>query len=72
MNVLMIGGTGLLGSEAARELIKRGHSITSMALPPVPPGAELPAEMKIEFGTGEPPALGLVTTKGRCFCYFYI
>jgi len=50
MNVLMIGGTGLLGSEAARELIKRGHSITSMALPPVPPGAELPAEMKIEFG----------------------
>ncbi|HQN05542.1 MAG TPA: NAD(P)-dependent oxidoreductase [Anaerolineaceae bacterium] len=50
MNVFMIGGTGLLGSEAARELIKRGHSITSMALPPVPPGAELPTEMKIEFG----------------------
>lgn len=34
MNVFMIGGTGLLGSEAARELIKRGHSVTSMALPP--------------------------------------
>jgi dihydroflavonol-4-reductase len=50
MKVFMIGGTGLLGSEAARELIKRGHSVTSMALPTVPPGAELPAEMKIEFG----------------------
>ena len=46
----MIGGTGLLGSEAARELIKRGHSVTAMALPPLPPGAELPAELKVEFG----------------------
>lgn len=50
MNVFMIGGTGLLGSEGAKELIKRGHYVTTMALPPVPPGAELPAEMKIEFG----------------------
>lgn len=50
MNIFMIGGTGLLGSEAAKELIKRGHKVTSIALPPLPEGAVLPKEMKIEFG----------------------
>ena len=50
MKIFMIGGTGLLGSEAARELINRGHSVTSIALPPLPTGAELPKKMKIEFG----------------------
>lgn len=46
----MIGGTGLLGSEAARELISRGHEVTSIALPPLPVGTELPSKMKIEYG----------------------
>ena len=50
MKVFMIGGTGLLGSEAAKELIRRGHEVSSMALPPVPTGASLPPEMKLEFG----------------------
>ena len=50
MKIFMIGGTGLLGSEAAKELIKRGHEITSIALPPLPIGAKLPPEMKIEYG----------------------
>lgn len=50
MKILMIGGTGLLGSEAAKELIARGHEVTSIALPPLPTGAVLPKEMKIEFG----------------------
>lgn len=50
MKVFLIGGTGLLGSEAARELIRRGHEVSSIALPPLPPGAVLPPEMKIEFG----------------------
>lgn len=50
MKVFMIGGTGLLGSEAAKVLIERGHEVTSMALPPLPVGAELPPEMKIEYG----------------------
>ncbi len=50
MKVFMIGGTGLLGSEAARELIRRGHEVTAIALPPLPPGAVLPPEMKIDFG----------------------
>ncbi len=50
MKVFMIGGTGLLGSEAARILIARGHEVTSVALPPIPEGAQLPPEMKIELG----------------------
>ena len=50
MKVFMIGGTGLLGSEAAKELIARGHEVSSIALPPLPTGAVLPPEMKLEFG----------------------
>jgi len=50
MKVMMIGGTGLLGSEGAAELIRRGHEVSTVALPPLPPGAILPQEMKVEFG----------------------
>jgi Nucleoside-diphosphate-sugar epimerases len=50
MKVFMIGGTGLLGSEGAKELIRRGHSVVSIALPPIPEGAQLPKEMRIDFG----------------------
>ena len=50
MKVFMIGGTGLLGSEAAKELIARGHEVESLALPPLPTGAVLPPQMKLEFG----------------------
>ena len=50
MKIFLIGGTGLLGSEAARELIRRGHEVASIALPPLPEGAPLPPEMKLSFG----------------------
>lgn len=50
MKVFMIGGTGLLGSEAAKVLIERGHQVESIALPPLPEGAVLPPEMKISYG----------------------
>jgi nucleoside-diphosphate-sugar epimerase len=50
MKVFMIGGTGLLGSEAAKELINRGHSVSSIALPPVPTGSSIPKEMELSFG----------------------
>ena len=42
MRVFIAGGTGLLGSAGAIELIKRGHSVTSVALPPIPNGAQIP------------------------------
>lgn len=50
MKVFMIGGTGLLGCEAARILIEKGHEVTSVALPPLPEGAPIPKEMEIVFG----------------------
>jgi dihydroflavonol-4-reductase len=50
MKVFMVGGTGLLGSEGARELIRRGHAVSSVALPPIPTGASLPPEMSLAFG----------------------
>lgn len=50
MNVLLIGGTGLLGSAAATEFIKRGHKVKTITLPPIPEGAPIPEEMEISFG----------------------
>lgn len=50
MKVFMIGGTGLLGSEAAKVLIERGNEVLSVALPPLPKGAVLPPEMKTIYG----------------------
>lgn len=50
MHVFLIGGTGLLGSAAAAELIRRGHTVTSIALPPLPAGATLPEQMTLIFG----------------------
>jgi len=50
MHIFMIGGTGLLGAAAAELFIQRGHSVKSMALPPLPPGAALPPEMEIAYG----------------------
>jgi len=49
MKVFLIGGTGLLGSAAAEELIRRGHKVRSIALPPIPEGTKLPPEMELEF-----------------------
>ncbi|MCH3918616.1 MAG: NAD(P)-dependent oxidoreductase [Spirochaetia bacterium] len=50
MKICMIGGTGLLGSEGAKELIARGHEVTAIALPPLPEGAVLPPQMEIKYG----------------------
>ncbi|PKK96227.1 MAG: nucleoside-diphosphate sugar epimerase, partial [Tenericutes bacterium HGW-Tenericutes-3] len=49
MKVFMIGGTGLIGSQSARLLIERGHEVSSIALPPLPEGEQLPKEMKLTF-----------------------
>ena len=50
MRVFIAGGTGLLGAAGAKELISRGHSVCSVALPPVPDGADIPKEMELTFG----------------------
>lgn len=49
MKVFMIGGTGLLGSAAAKIFIDRGHQVKTVALPPLPEGAPLPEEMEIDL-----------------------
>ena len=49
MKVLIIGGTGLLGGQAARELIARGHDVTGLSLPPAM--GDTPPEMKLTFGS---------------------
>lgn len=49
MKVFMIGGTGLLGCEAARIFLERGHQVKSVALPPLPEGAPIPEAMELEF-----------------------
>lgn len=49
MKVLMIGGTGLLGSAAAQIFVDRGNEIKTLALPPLPEGAPIPKEMEIVF-----------------------
>jgi len=49
MKVLMIGGTGLLGSAAAQIFVDRGHQVKTLSLPPLPEGAPLPKEMEIMF-----------------------
>lgn len=50
MKIFVVGGTGLLGSAAAVELIARGHEVLSLGLPPIPEGAILAPDMKLLFG----------------------
>lgn len=47
MKIFMVGGTGLLGSEGAKQLIAKGHQVTSLALSDIPKGAVLPKEMQL-------------------------
>lgn len=49
MKICMIGGTGLLGCEAAKQMIAKGHQVSTLALPPLPEGAPIPEEMEIIF-----------------------
>jgi nucleoside-diphosphate-sugar epimerase len=48
-NVLLVGGTGFLGYHAVRELLKRGHHVTILALPPLPAEGLFPSEVVIKL-----------------------
>ncbi len=50
MKIFMVGGSGLLGNEGAKELLSRGHEVLTVSLPPLPKGADIPKEMKITLG----------------------
>ena len=45
--VVVVGGTGFLGYYAVREFIRRGHSVTIVALPPVPEEGLFPKDVNI-------------------------
>ena len=47
MKVFMIGGTGLIGSLVAKEMISNGHYVISLALPPIPKNSFIPKEMEL-------------------------
>jgi len=49
MKVMIIGGTGLLGYHAMRELSKRGHKVSILALPPIPAGGLFPEDVPIHL-----------------------
>ncbi len=50
MKIFLIGGTGLLGSEIARQLIEKGHSVSSISLPPLLEDGNIPKEMELKLG----------------------
>ena len=48
--VVVVGGTGFLGYYAVKEFIRRGHSVTIVALPPLPEEGLFPKEVNITLG----------------------
>ncbi len=49
MTILIIGGTGLLGLEAARQLNAKRHRVIGLALPPLPEGVVLPDNYEVIY-----------------------
>jgi nucleoside-diphosphate-sugar epimerase len=50
MDIFILGGTGFLGYHAIKELLRRGHTIRTLSLPPAPPEGLLPPEVSIYYG----------------------
>ena len=49
MRVFIIGGTGFLGYYTVRELLARGHSVSTIALEPLPPSDPMPPEVQVRI-----------------------
>jgi nucleoside-diphosphate-sugar epimerase len=49
MNVIIIGGTGFIGYHAALVFLQRGHTVSILALPPLPAQELFPPEVKIRL-----------------------
>lgn len=49
MKILIIGGTGLLGYHASRELLAHDHEVSILALPPAPAPGLFPEQVVIHF-----------------------
>lgn len=67
MKVFIVGATGLLGQAGAEELIRRGHKVSGVALPPIPDGLALPKELKLTLANYmEMPDSGLLVQLKQC------
>ena len=64
MKVFMIGGTGFLGWHTLRELVARGHEVSTLALPPLPAPGIMPEGAEVRLGNaftmGDTELLGLL------------
>jgi nucleoside-diphosphate-sugar epimerase len=49
MNVFLLGGTGFIGYHALQELLKKGHRVTIVALPPLPSEKLFPPDVSIHL-----------------------
>lgn len=47
MKTFIVGGTGFLGFYTVKELLKRGHEVSTIALPPMPAADLLPEQVKV-------------------------
>jgi dihydroflavonol-4-reductase len=47
MQTFIVGGTGFLGYYTVRELLARGHTVATIALPPAPAEGVLPESVKV-------------------------
>lgn len=49
-NVFILGGTGFLGYYTVKELLKRGYTVSTVSLPPMPTSDLLPKEVECHLG----------------------
>jgi len=49
MNIFIIGGTGFIGYHAVLEFIRRGHQVSTLALPPLPVEDLLPPGVQLQL-----------------------
>lgn len=49
-NVFILGGTGFLGYYTTKELLKRGYTVSTVSLPPMPTADLLPPEVECKLG----------------------
>lgn len=50
MHTFIVGGTGFIGYHAVLEFLRREHTVTALALPPLPADNLLPAQVDIKLG----------------------
>jgi nucleoside-diphosphate-sugar epimerase len=62
MRVLIIGGTGFIGYHAIHELLRRGHEVTALGLPPGPAAGVFPETVSVELGHVDHMAAGDLDT----------